>query len=98
QTGRGESEDAARTAIRLGYLALDRGRVDRAVVNFQEARDAWPCSPVAAEAAIGLARAWIEDGKLVDAEATLRTITATCDDNEHARLTASMSLSRSLYW
>jgi DNA-binding NtrC family response regulator/tetratricopeptide (TPR) repeat protein len=98
QTGRGASEDAARTAIRLGYLALDRGRIDRAVVNFQAARDAWPCSPLAAEAAIGLARAWIENGKLVDAEATLRTIAATCVENEYARVTASMALSRSLYW
>jgi DNA-binding NtrC family response regulator/tetratricopeptide (TPR) repeat protein len=98
QTGRGASEDAARTAIRLGYLALDRGRIDRAALSFQQARDAWPCSPLAVEAAIGLARAWIEDGKLVDAEATLRTIAATCGENEHARVIASLALSRSLYW
>jgi len=98
QIGRGAAEEAARTAVRLGYLALDRGRIDRAALSFQQARDAWPRSPLATNAAIGLALAWIEDGKLLEAEAALRTIAATSGENEPARVMASMALSRSLYW
>ncbi len=98
QIGRGASEDAARTALRLGHLALDRGGVDRAALNFEQARDLCPRPPLAAQAAIGLSLAWIESGRLIDAEGILRTLAAMSAENEQVRVVASIALSRSLYW
>lgn len=96
--GRGELERAAETSLRLGYLFLDRGHVDRAGISFQQARTFSPASAVATEAAIGLGLAWIDEGRLVDAEAVLRTTAATSGENESARFRASTALSRCLYW
>src|SRR4029453_5959813 len=53
-SGRGDLERAAETSLRLGYLFLDRGNVDRAGVSFQQARTLSPASAVATEAGNGL--------------------------------------------
>ncbi len=97
-TGRGASAEAAQAALQLGYLALDRGRIDRATRSFHQAREADPESPAAWQASIGLGLSWIEDGRLVEAEAVLRTAAATTTDNEIIKARASAALSRCLYW
>ncbi len=97
-SGRGDLERAAETALRLGYLFLDRGHVDRAGVSFQQARTLSPASAVGTEAAIGLGLTWIDEGRLVDAEAVLRTTAATSGENESARFRASTALSRCWFW
>ena len=96
-TGRRASDEAARAAVRLGYLALDRGRIDRAVLRFRQAGDGCAALSLAGEAAVGLGLASIEDGRFVDAEAILRTtVSTTADDNVKTR--ASIGLSRCLFW
>jgi DNA-binding NtrC family response regulator/tetratricopeptide (TPR) repeat protein len=96
--GRGASAEAAHAALRLGYLALDRGRIDRAVLHFRQARDGHTAQSVTAEASLGLGLAWIENGRLVDAEAVLRTTASTSPDDHDVRARASIALSRCLFW
>jgi len=96
--GRRASAEAAQAALRLGYLALDRGRIDRATRSFHQAREADPESPTAGQASIGLGLSWIEDGGLVEAEAVLRTAAGTITDNEIIKARAAAALSRCLYW
>ena len=71
-SGRGRAEDAATCLVRAGALALDRGRTRQAASFFDDARALSPGGAAALRAAVGLGEAWIEDLRLVEAEAVLR--------------------------
>jgi DNA-binding NtrC family response regulator/tetratricopeptide (TPR) repeat protein len=97
---RGHCEEAARSALALGYLALDRGRIDSAAAAFAQARTASPSGRLALLATVGLGTAWTDDGKLREAEAALRSVLVTAqavDDGEMA-IHAAAALGRCLYW
>ena len=98
--GTGQHDEAARTALVLGWLALDRGRLDVATRAFKQVRDACPTTSSALLAAIGLGIAWTEDGKLAEAETILRTsmLAAQGRDGGDVAVRAAAGLARCLYW
>ena len=98
--GRGQRDEAARTALLLGWLMLDRGRLDVAIHAFEQARSACPAAPSALVATVGLGIAWTDDGKLMEAEAALRTAMVAAQGIDHRELTiqAAAALGRCLYW
>ena len=92
--GRGAMEAVAEASLRLGGLQLERGHIARASAAFEAARTA---SPIAASrAAVGLGLTWIEEGRLAEAEAALRTALITADDP--TKLQAACALGECLYW
>jgi DNA-binding NtrC family response regulator/tetratricopeptide (TPR) repeat protein len=98
--GRGHRDDAARAALLLGWLTLDRGRVDAAVHAFELARRTCPSARPALMAAIGLGVTWTDDGRLIDAEAALRSalVAAQKLGDPDLALEAAAALGRCLYW
>ena len=98
--GRGYRDDGARAALLLGWLTLDRGRVDAAVHAFELARRTDPSARLALIATIGLGVAWTDDGRLIDAEAGLRSalVAAQKLDDSDLTLEAAAALGRCLYW
>ena len=98
--GRGDRENAARSALALGWLALDRGRTDAAVTAFEQARAACPSGRPASLAALGLGVAWTDDGRLIEAEAALRGLIAAAGStgDRDLRVRAVAALGRTLYW
>ena len=92
--GRGAMEALAEASLRLGFLALQRGHIDRATSAFEGARKA--SNVAAARAAVGLGLAWIEDGRLTEAEAILRTAVIVADDP--IKLQAACALAKCLCW
>ncbi|MEP6915611.1 MAG: sigma 54-interacting transcriptional regulator [Acidobacteriota bacterium] len=97
---RGEHEDAARCSLRLGWLAIDRGRTAGAVRAFEASRTASINAGIGISATIGLGTAWIEDGRLVEAEAALRSacLAATGLGEPGVAAHAAAALGRCLYW
>jgi DNA-binding NtrC family response regulator/tetratricopeptide (TPR) repeat protein len=95
---RGDGEAAARCELRLGRLHLSRGRVAAAIAAFERARTTCQEAEIVRTAALGLAVAWTEDGRLHEAEALLRSI-ATAESLEQ-RATAAVvhALALCLYW
>jgi DNA-binding NtrC family response regulator/tetratricopeptide (TPR) repeat protein len=71
--GRGDPFEAARCALVLGSLQLDRGQTSCAIAAFDQARELAADSRLCVEASIGLGAAHMEDGRLIDAEGVLRT-------------------------
>jgi DNA-binding NtrC family response regulator/tetratricopeptide (TPR) repeat protein len=97
--GRGAPEAGAETAIQLGFLSLDRGLLADAAAAFERARDAAPAGLAASRAAIGIGLTWIDQGRLVEAEAILRTtVLSTGNDERRLRLQGACALARCLYW
>jgi DNA-binding NtrC family response regulator/tetratricopeptide (TPR) repeat protein len=98
--GRGDRENAARSALALGWLALDRGRTDAAVAAFEQARAACPSGRQASLATLGLGAAWTDDGRLIEAEAALRGLIAAAQSSgdRDLRVRAVAALARALYW
>jgi DNA-binding NtrC family response regulator/tetratricopeptide (TPR) repeat protein len=98
--GRGHRDDAARAALLLGWLALDRGRIEAAVHAFELARRTGPSARPALIAAIGLGVAWTDDGRLFDSEAALRSalVAAQKLGDPDLTLEAASALGRCLYW
>ena len=98
--GRGHRDDAARAAIVLGWLTLDRGRVDAAGHAFELARRTCPSARPGLMAAIGLGVTWTDDGRLIEAEAALRSalVAAQKLDDPDLILEAAAALGRCLYW
>jgi DNA-binding NtrC family response regulator/tetratricopeptide (TPR) repeat protein len=96
----GGHADAARCGILLGWLALDRGRIVDAVQSFEQARDVCPDGGVSVLATIGLGVAWTDEGRLVDAEAALRTsmLAAATLGDRAVMAQAAAALGRCLYW
>jgi DNA-binding NtrC family response regulator/tetratricopeptide (TPR) repeat protein len=97
---RGELHEAARCSLCLGWLALDRARIDAAIHAFEQARALCPGGRTGVIATIGLGVAWTDDGKLVEAEAALRTsmMAAGSVANRAVIAQAAAGLGRCLYW
>jgi DNA-binding NtrC family response regulator/tetratricopeptide (TPR) repeat protein len=97
---RGHPAAAARCAQIRGWLALDRAQVARAIEAFEQARDICPESAESVSAAIGIGVAWIEDGRLAEAEAALRNafLAARSLNDAAQAAAAAQSLARALYW
>ena len=70
--GRGRPCEAADCLVNAGHLSLDRGRCGDAADCFTQAQRLAPSGPVAWRAAAGLGEAWIDDLRLIEAEAVLR--------------------------
>ena len=98
--GRGHRDDAARAALLLGWLTLDRGRVDAAVRAFELARRTGPSARPTLMATIGLGVTWTDDGRLIEAEAALRSalVAAQRLDDPGLTLEAAAALGRCLFW
>ena len=96
----GAQADAARCAILLGWLDLDRGRGADAIRSFERARDVCPDGVVSVMATIGIGVAWTDEGRLVDAEAALRTsmLAAGTLGDRAVMAQAAAALGRCLYW
>jgi DNA-binding NtrC family response regulator/tetratricopeptide (TPR) repeat protein len=96
----GGHADAARCGILLGRLALDRGRIVDAVQAFERAREVCPNGVGSVLAAIGLGVAWTDEGRLIDAEAALRTsmLAAGTLGDRAVMAQAAAALGRCLYW
>ncbi len=99
-SGSGGHADAARCGILLGWLALDRGRTVDGALSFEKARAVCPDGVVSVIAAIGLGVAWTDEGRLVDAEAALRTsmLAAGTLGDRAVMAQAAAALGRCLYW
>jgi DNA-binding NtrC family response regulator/tetratricopeptide (TPR) repeat protein len=97
---RGELAVAARCAQVAGRLALDRAHVDLALRAFEEARDLCPDGAAGIGAATGIGVAWIEAGRLPEAEAALRNavVAARSLREQSLAVQAAASLARTLYW
>ena len=98
--GTGRHDEAGRTALVLGWLALDRGHLDVATRVFEQVRDGCPTTSSALLAAVGVGIAWTEDGKLAEAETMLRTATLAAQGlaGEDVAVRAAAGLARCLYW
>ena len=70
--GRGCGDGAADCLLLAGQLALDRGRTTDAARLFADAQRHASAGPLAVRSGIGLGHTWIEDVRLVEAEAVLR--------------------------
>jgi DNA-binding NtrC family response regulator/tetratricopeptide (TPR) repeat protein len=92
--------DAARCGILQGRLDLERGRVADAIRCFEHARDVCPDGLVSVMATIGIGVAWTDEGRLVDAEAALRTsmLAAGTLGDRAVMAQAAAALGRCLYW
>ena len=99
-SARGELQEAARCSLGLGWLALDRARIEAAVHAFEQARALCPGGQTSVMATIGLGVAWTDAGRLVEAEAALRTsmMAAGSLANRAVMAQAAAGLGRCLYW
>jgi DNA-binding NtrC family response regulator len=97
---RGDRDRAARCALRLGELCRDRGRPREAIGAFQLARRAAPGSGLEVESAIRIGSARVDQGRLIEAEAVLRSALAAAGglNARDLRVAASAALARMLYW
>jgi DNA-binding NtrC family response regulator/tetratricopeptide (TPR) repeat protein len=95
---RGEAVEAARCAARLGDLHLSRGHAAAAIEAFELARASGDDAAVLRAAALGLATAWTDDGRLVEAEALLRSLAAAAALEQRADPGVAHSLARCLFW
>jgi DNA-binding NtrC family response regulator/tetratricopeptide (TPR) repeat protein len=91
-------EKAAETAVHHGFLLLDRGLLTATVAAFERARESAPASQSALLATIGLGLVLIDQGRLVEAEAILRTTLVSTGDDRRLRLQGACALARCLYW
>ena len=97
-SARGEGREAARCAERLGRLHLERGRIRDAVAVLSQSRaaDADPGDTQAA--GLHLATAWIEDARLAEAEALLRSMAVAATVQHMPCAEVACALANCLYW
>ena len=98
--GRREVQAAAETAIHYGFLLLDRGELSRAAEAFEHAQEAGDRDPITiARSAIGLGLVRTDQGRLIEAEAILRTAAVPSGrDHGLVRVQSVCALARCLYW
>ena len=99
-SGRGESNLGARAWLVHGWLARDRARVQAAIAHFERARDAAACPSLTLMASIGMGAALIDDGRLMDADAVLRTALLAAEGLGDADVSgaAAVALARCCLW
>ena len=98
--GRERGGEAARCALDLGWLWLDRGRPQLARASFESAHRLAGESPEGIRANVGIGVALTDERRSVEAEAVLRGALAaaeTLNDSE-TRLAAAAALTRCLLW
>ena len=95
---RGCPGPATAASCALGYLYLDRGQPEKALLAFEQARR-WSGDPAGSTAAlIGTGRALTEQGRLLDAEAALRTAVLGVEGGDAAQcLEAHRGLALALF-
>jgi tetratricopeptide (TPR) repeat protein len=98
-SGRGHADESGECLVAAGHLALRRGRVADAAGLFDEARGRCGVRPVAFRAAAGLGDAWIDAGRLTEAEVLLRGTLAAADTVSDTRGASALAavLVRALY-
>ncbi len=97
-SARGEGREAARCAERLGRLHLERGHIREAIAALERARTADADAAVTRAANLHLAAAWIEDARLAQAEALLRSMSVAAAMQQSADAVVAQALARCLYW
>jgi DNA-binding NtrC family response regulator/tetratricopeptide (TPR) repeat protein len=98
--GRGDRVAAARCACALGWIVRARGRSERALEWFDRATALAGEAPQALDGAIGRGVVQTDEGRLVEAEATLRGVSVAAHgmgDTLRVRA-ASLALGRALMW
>lgn len=95
---RGDSDGAARCAERLGRLHMSRGQIGAALEQFERARSLVTDVTVSRAATLGIANAWVDDGRLGEAEALLRSVAVTAAMEQRPDAAAAHGLARCLYW
>ncbi len=99
-SARGERDHAAEALLLHGWLARDRAHVPVALEHFERARDAAASPALALAATVGLGAALIDDGRLIEADAALRTVVVTAERQHDADTTArgAAALARCFLW
>jgi DNA-binding NtrC family response regulator/tetratricopeptide (TPR) repeat protein len=97
---RGDVAAAAHSALVRGWLLLDRGQIGRAVDGFDDARELAPEGATGVAATMGVGLAWLEEGRLVEAEAALRNALLAAQSLSEGALwcRCASALARSLFW
>jgi DNA-binding NtrC family response regulator/tetratricopeptide (TPR) repeat protein len=95
---RGDANGAARCAERLGRLHMNRGQIGAALEQFERARSLAVDETVNRAATLGIANAWVDDGRLGEAEALLRSVAVTAAMEQRPDASAGHGLARCLYW
>jgi DNA-binding NtrC family response regulator/tetratricopeptide (TPR) repeat protein len=97
---RGEDEHAAACATRLGWILRDRGRSTDAAHAFDRARQRAGGTPAGIGAGVGLGVVWTDEGRLIEAEAALRSAQAAAEilHNPETVRAAAIALARCLLW
>jgi DNA-binding NtrC family response regulator len=91
-------DGAARCAERLGRLHTNRGQIRAALGQFERARSLAADETVHRAATLGIANAWLDDGRLGEAEALLRSMAVTAALAQRPDAAVSHGLARCLYW
>ncbi len=99
-SARRDHEEAARCAVEIGWLRLERAQVAAAAASFDVARQVAPSGVWGIRAGIGLGVARSDDGRLVEAEAILRAAAAAAESLDDGVLAeqAAAALARCLFW
>jgi DNA-binding NtrC family response regulator/tetratricopeptide (TPR) repeat protein len=97
---REEHDEAARCALQIGWLSLERGLPAAAAESFENARALSTTGVTAVRAGLGTGIAWTDDGRLVEAEAALRaaSLGAQALDDLELAAQARTGLARCLLW
>ena len=98
--GRDRGREAARCALQLGWLALERGDPSTAAGHFAVARDLAGDSALAILGSVGGGVALTDENRLLEAEAVLRGALASAEtlQDVDAQVEAAAALTRCLFW
>jgi DNA-binding NtrC family response regulator/tetratricopeptide (TPR) repeat protein len=96
----GDTDHAAQAWLLLGSMARDRARLSAAIEHFDRARAQSVRPSLSLTATIGLGMTLIDMGRLIDADAALRTALVAAQALHDADVTASAAtaLARCLLW
>jgi len=97
---RGDPDHAARAMVVRGWHARDRAHMPRAIDHFERARESATTPALALLATIGLGVALVDDGRLSEADAALRTGLLAAEQLRDAEVTtfAAAALARCFLW
>jgi DNA-binding NtrC family response regulator len=98
--GRLQVQEAARSALALGWILRNRGRSTEALRQFDRARTLAGESPSGIQATIGTGIVWTDEDRLMDAEALLRSAhsAAALLEEGNATRDATIALARCVLW
>ncbi len=98
--GRGNPAAAARCACALGWILRGRGRSEQALRSLERCAALAGSAPIAIDAVIARGVVQCDEGRLVEAEATLRgaSVAAQSAGDASTARTAALALARTLMW